>query len=335
VNAPPPNNNHNDQNDDHEIAVLLAQLKAIPSRAARERVFASLQEEFSAPRARTARRIPMRWAMAASAAVVLLAGFGWRGMPAPELVARAEALDGRIESRAGNWLARTKDLAQGEAVSAGSTLDVGEGAGVLLRVSPDLTVRLAENTRARFKAADELELTHGQAFIDARPGAQAPLRVLTPYGEVTHLGTQYQVRAGAQELEIAVREGRAQLKAGQLTAVTEAGHWLLRRAAAAPLTGELASDDPRFEWIGTLPSEFKLEGATLASFLAWFQRETGIKPIYSDGIDAGKFAQVQLKGSIEHLEPFEALSYVLATADLAWHREGAKVIIEKRLAGTG
>ena len=44
---------------------------------------------------------------------------------------------------------------------------------------------------------------------------------------------------------------------------------------------------------------------------------------------------MQLKGSIEDLEPFEALSYVLATADLAWHREGAKVVIEKRLAGNG
>src|SRR6185295_14059950 len=115
------------------------------------------------------------------------------------------------------------------------------------------------------------------------------LRVITPSGEVTHLGTQYQVRAGDHEVEVAVREGRAQLKTADLTAVAEAGHWLLHRdSAGAPLTGQIAADDARFEWIGTLPSEFRLEGSTLDAFLSWFHRETGLTPIYSDGIDAGQ-----------------------------------------------
>src|SRR6185295_11487142 len=144
------------------------------------------------------------------------------------------------------------------------------------------------------------------------------------------------VRAGAHEVEVAVREGRAQLTSGAVTAVAEAGQWLLQSdASAAPLTGAIDNADARFEWIGKLPTDFKLEGSTLAGFLAWFQRETGLVPIYSDTVDAGESAQVQLKGSIDDLEPMEALSYVLATADLAWHREGAKVVIEKRLAGAG
>jgi hypothetical protein len=272
----------------------------------------------------------------AGIAIASLAGWMWSEVRAPVRVASVEALDGVIESRDSSLFGRKSELTAGGSVAAGSELRVREGAGVLLRISPDLTVRLAENTRARFDAADAIELSQGQAFIDATPGARAPLRVITPSGEVTHLGTQYQVRAGDHEVEVAVREGRAQLKTASLTTVAEAGHWLLHRdSAAAPLTGEIAADDVRFEWIGTLPSAFELEGSTLAAFLAWFHRETGLTPIYSNGIDAGRFAQVQLKGSIEGLEPFEALSYVLATADLAWHREGAKVVIEKRLAGNG
>jgi hypothetical protein len=132
-----------------------------------------------------------------------------------------------------------------------------------------------------------------------------------------------------------VREGRAQFTAAGATRVAEAGEWLLHRDAAEPVIGKIAPADTRFEWIGKLPTEFRLEGATLAGFLAWFQRETGLTAIYSDSIDAGQFTQVQLKGSIDDLEPVEALSYVLATADLAWHREGPKVVIEKRLAATG
>jgi ferric-dicitrate binding protein FerR (iron transport regulator) len=330
MNAPP------DDADDRETAALLAQLKVAPSPAARERAFAQLQQEFAAQQARPPRRHGRRWAIAAGVVLALFAGWTWRSSRiAPALVARVEALDGVIESRDGSLFGRAARLVDGGAVAAGSELTVHDGAGALLRISPDLTVRLAESTRARFAAADVLELDEGQVFIDATPGAVAPLRVRTPSGEVTHLGTQYQVRAGSHEVEVAVREGRAQLRTASRTTVTEAGHWLLHRDSAPPLTGNLASDDPRFEWIATLPTGFELEGSTLGAFLAWFHRETGLTPIYSDGVDPGNFAQVQLKGSIDDLEPFEALSYVLATADLAWHREGAKVVIEKRQAGNG
>lgn len=322
--------------DERETAALLKQLGVTAPAAARERAFAKVREEFAAIHAPAPRR-HWRWAAAAGVMLALYAGWAWQGMgAAPALtVAHVEALDGDVESTDGSFFGRDSRLVAGGNVSSGSELRVGEGAGVLLRISPDLTVRFAENTRARFDAADALVLASGQAFVDATPGANAPLRVITPSGEVTHLGTQYQVRAGEHEVEVAVREGRAQLKTLELTTVTEAGHWLLHRDASAPLTGEIAADDVRFEWIGTLPTDFKLEGSTLAAFLQWFHRETGLTTICSDGVDAGRFAQVQLKGSIDDLEPFEALSYVLATADLAWHREGAKVVIEKRLAGTG
>jgi hypothetical protein len=328
----------NTQPDDEEreLAESLSQLKVAPSAAARGLAFAKLQEEFQARSASARTRPSGRWVAAAGIVLALIAGWAWRSTQvAPAIVARVEALDGVVESREGALFGRHARLVAGGAVGAGTDLDVREGAGVLLRISADLCVRLAENTRVRFIAADELALDAGQVFVDATPGARAPLRVMTPSGEVTHLGTQYQVRAGVHEVEVAVREGRAQLTTPTRTIVTDAGHWLLHRDSAAPLTGELASDDARFQWIAALPTGFQLEGSTLSAFLAWFQRETGLTPVYSDGIDAGRFAQVQLKGSIDDLEPFEALSYVLATADLAWHREGAKVVIEKRQAGNG
>jgi FecR-like protein len=325
--------------EDRETSALLKPLRVAPTAAARERAFAALQQEFNSQHATVAaqpRRQTARWALAAGVLIALTVGVLWRGMQPAPMVARVESLDGRVAARGTEWLARDSQLVAEGPVPAGSTLRVAADGGVLLRLSPDLTVRLAANTNARLNAADELELTSGQVFIDATPGAHAPLRVVTPFGEVTHLGTQYQVRADAHAVEVAVREGRAQLKTGDATTVAEAGHWVLHGdSAAAPLTGAIETADARFDWIGKLPTEFKLAGSTLAGFLAWFQRETGLTPIYSDAVDAGQSAQVQLKGSIDDLGPMEALSYVLATADLAWHREGAKVVIEKRLAGAG
>lgn len=324
--------------EERETAELLGQLKVAPSAAARERAYAKLQQEFRAQHAPAPTRRFTRWAnkwtMAAAIALAITTGWLLRDAKHDALVARVESISGSVEIRATDSNAQA--LAEGGEISSGIILSTSDAGGVLLRVSPDLTVRLAAATQARFMAGDELELLQGQVFIDATPGAHTPLRVVTPYGTVTHLGTQYLVKLGTDGVEVAVREGRAQLASAAVTSVAEAGRWVLHRAAsAAPVAGELEPADPRFDWIGKLPSDFRLEGATLAGFLAWFQRETGLAAIYSPGLDAGQFAQVQLKGSIEDLEPLEALSYVLATADLAWHREGAKVIIEKRRAGAG
>jgi hypothetical protein len=135
---------------------------------------------------------------------------------------------------------------------------------------------------------------------------------------------------------VSVREGRAQIRTCKATTVAAEGEWMLHRDRdGAVHTGTLPVDDPRYEWIASLPTGFKLDGATLGQFLAWFHRETGLAPIYETGLDSGHLGEVQLKGSIDNLEPLEALSLVLATADLAWHRDGTKVIIEKRSATSG
>jgi hypothetical protein len=334
MNTPPPND------DERETAELLGQLKVTPSAAARERAFAKLQQDFGAQHAPEQPRTRSRWArgltMAAGVAFAIVGVWLLRDSPKESLVARVEAMTGSVDIRTLGMGQEPRPLAPDGAVPSGSTLITSDEGGVLVRVSPDLTVRLAAGTHARFMAADEVELTQGQLFVDATPGAHTPLEVVTRFGTVTHLGTQYLVKVAADGVEVAVREGRAQLASPAVTSVAEAGRWVLHRDAdAQPAGGDLEPFDPRFEWIGKLPTDFQLEGATLAGFLAWFQRETGLTPVYSPGLDAGRFAQVQLKGSIENLDPLEALSYVLATADLAWHREGAKVVIEKNQAGPG
>ncbi len=326
--------------EEREAAALLAQLRAVPAPAARERAFAQLQRDFTAlqppaarPSARGLERRSTRWAMAAGIAFIAFAGVSLIALRPTAVLARVEALDGDAVARASHWFSSDARLAAAADIHAGDSLTVGANGGVLLRISPDLTVRLAAGTHARFAAADRIELAGGTAFVDATPGAHAPLRIVTPHGDVTHLGTQYLVLSTPRFIEVAVREGRAQFGTAVPT-VVEAGHWmrLLRGPDNAPASGELGDSDVRFAWVAGLPSEFRLEGATLPQFLEWFRRESGLTPVYSAGLNTGDLASVHLRGSIEHLEPLDALSTVLETADLAWHREGAKVIIEKRPA---
>jgi len=327
---------------ERETAGLLGQLKVAPSPAARERAFARVAAEFATLQASTRnsttaapRRRAPRWALAAGVATLAVAGAWFMNRPGP-VVARVESIDGVIDAQAPGWLSRPSTLTADAGITAGTTLVVADRAGALLRISADLTVRLGAGSRARLVASDTIGLDEGQAFVDAVPGAHAPLRIVTPQGAVTHLGTQYLVTAAPDRVEVAVREGRAQLTTAGASAVAEAGQWLLRRAGdAAPQSGSLVAGDARFDWIAALPTDFKLDGATIDQFLAWFHRETGLNPVYKAGVDTEHLRAVRLRGSIDNLEPFEALKFVLETADLTWHREGASVVIEQRAsAGT-
>jgi len=321
--------------DERETAALLGQLKAEPSAAARERAFAKLSQEFHAAPAR-AFSSTRRWAVAAAVVVVVAGGMTWQALQPTAAVARLEALDGSLVAHGAHWFSGDTRPRAGAVLSAGDSLTVSNDSGALLRLSPDLTVRLAAGTHVQLGSPEEIELSVGEAFVDATPGAREPLRLVTPHGVVTHLGTQYLVRSELNEIEVSVREGSAQLKSGQATTVAAAGEWMLHRDRDGGVhTGKLPPDDARFDWIAALPTGFKLDGATLGQFLTWFHRETGLAPIYAEGLDGGHLGEVQLKGSIEDLEPLEALSLVLATADLAWHRDGEKVIIERRLAKAG
>ncbi|MEJ0085825.1 MAG: FecR family protein [Pseudomonadota bacterium] len=323
--------------DERETAALLGQLKAEPSVAARARAFAKLSEEFhAAARPAGAFSATRRWAVAAAVVILLGAGMTWQALQPGADVAHLEALDGSLVSQGAHWFSGDTQVREGAALSAGDSLTVSNDGGALLRISPDLTVRLAAGTHVRLDRADEIELTVGEAFVDATPGTHSALRIVTPHGVVTHLGTQYLVRSERNEIEVSVREGRAQLQTGQATTVAAAGEWMVHRDRDGGVhTGSLPVDDARFDWVAALPTDFKLDGATLGQFLAWFHRETGLAPIYAEGLDGGHLGDVQLKGSIDDLEPLEALSLVLATADLAWHRDGAKVIIEQRSAKAG
>ena len=327
--------------DEAQTAALLGTLRSEPSVAARERAFASLRQEFAVAAASTdtaaAARRSARWPIGIAAAILLVmsGGLTFQAMQPGQRVARLEALDGALVSHGAHWFSRDMQADVGAILAAGDSLLTRDG-GALLRLSPDLSVRLASGSRARLRGADEIDLIAGEAFVDATPGTHAALRIVTPHGEVTHLGTQYLVRSGPDEIEVSVREGRAQLKTAEATSFANAGEWLRRNDRdSAVRSGKLPAGDTRFEWIAALPTDFKLEGATLGEFLSWFRRETGLSAIYAEDLDSGHLSQVQLKGSIENLEPIEALSLVLATADLAWHRDGTKVIIERRPANTG
>jgi ferric-dicitrate binding protein FerR (iron transport regulator) len=320
-------------------AVVRRALPREPDQAARDRARAAVMAEWQA--ALAARRKPAsrdsdpashrrtgrapRFALAAS---LLLAGvaalFAWfhaQQPPAGPLVARIEQ---------GGLVADGALLGPGADVASGRVVAAASDTGALLRLGPALTLRLAAGTEARLASAARVELEQGRLFVDAGPGAGAALEIATLIGEVRHLGTQYEVVASGDAVEIAVREGRVRLaSAAGPTIDASAGELLQARRDETPRRQVIADPEARFAWIAALPTPIAIEGLPLAAFLEWYARETGRTVVFASGDVEQEAAVDILRGSVDGLAPEAALDVVAASAGLAVERRAGTLLIHR------
>lgn len=305
-----------DKDDWSEIdeARLRRLMGAVPREApdptARARAFEAAHAEWRQLQSQVAKPRPAgpaRWLAAAAVAVIALAGLLWLQPFAPPL-ASLERAYGSVTGAGG-------PLATGAPLRRGATLVTAADSGVLLRYSPDLTVRLDAGTRVTLERADRLQLEGGRVYVAVTPGAAVPYVVHTAAGDVHHLGTRYAVRARGAELEVAVREGAVQVEAGSHAERAVAGE-ALRIDAGGGVERSVLADDAPWAWVEKLPTPIVIEGKSLAQFLRWYAAETGRPVAFADDGTRVRAASAVLHGSVDGLPPAEALAIVVASVDL-------------------
>lgn len=82
-----------------------------------------------------------------------------------------------------------------------STVTLADGSRISLNVDTTVSVRMRRRAR-------ELTLVAGEALFEVEPGPQRPFRVHAGSGEVTALGTSFQVRKHEDQITVTVVEGR-------------------------------------------------------------------------------------------------------------------------------
>lgn len=248
-------------------------------------------------RRRARRTLP--WALAAS--VLLALGLGWwLWRPAPPAVPVA-----RVESVAGSG------LAVGEEVLEGAEIETGEGHATL-RMTAGPSLRLDAGSRVRLVSASVVELQRGAVYLDSQTtGAVA---IHTPFGVVTDVGTQFEVRllGEGEALRVRVREGA--VRVGSLSA-TE-GVELTLRADGSVTRQMVAAHGSPWDWVLQAAPPLAIEGLTLEEFLNRVARETGWTIRYADPGLAESAGTIVVHGDIGHLPPDQALEVVLPGAGL-------------------
>jgi ferric-dicitrate binding protein FerR (iron transport regulator) len=308
--------------DEPAIAALLRQVGARtrPDDAVARQVQDAVEAEWrELVAARRSRHTRTRW-LAAVASVAAVAVGAWLMWPAtsvaPVTVATLGPVVGEVELRDGDgpWRA----AGTGNVVTSASTLRTGRGGLAALAMASGVQVRLDSGTELAMNEHGSARLASGAVYVDAGHGQDRadPFVIDTPFGDVSHLGTQYVARLGSGSLDVAVREGRVEVRDGGQAYVADAGEQLTVSGAAV-VRAPVSPTSPQWDWIGGVTPPYNIEGRTVAEFLAWAGRETGRSVGYATPADAARAERVTLSGTVEGLPPRQAVAAVLATTSLS------------------
>lgn len=289
-------------------------------------------------------RVLLPVALAASLVLVLAVGWWMTVKKAPatlDHVASVELLIGEIRAQGPlEWEREAiPQLAIGDSVPAGAELTTigeldGQPALMALRLSGGQSVRLDTGTKVRFVSSRRLELERGAVYVDSEATAAGAgaVEVVTAFGTVQEIGTQFEVRVDdgeAATLRLRVREGTVSLLQGDASHSVATGEELTFHHDGSVARGTVERHGSAWKWILAAAPSLDIEGQTLRSYLEWVSRETGWRVRYADPALAESAATIELHGTIEGLAPDESASVVLPGSGLDYRVESGTLLVTR------
>jgi ferric-dicitrate binding protein FerR (iron transport regulator) len=221
------------------------------------------------------------------------------------------------------------ELAAGTAVE---TLPGDKPARLALRLTGGESVRLAADSKLTLASPLLLELELGAVYIDTgrRANEAAAVEILTPFGIVRDIGTQYEVRLTAGEdaaVRVRVREGAVVVSHGEEVYRAAGGEELTLRRDGSIAIDTVEPHGSEWAWVLAAAPGLEIEGQTLRSYLDWVARETGWTVSFTDESLERSAATIILYGTIEGLNPEESLSVILPGSGLDYRVENGSLAI--------
>lgn len=278
------------------------------------------------------------WTGAAAAIAVMTLVYGlWRqptddlGLTSrattPSIVAAVQYVTGAVQVRdSGNDGERL--LRPGESLLPGAVIITGPfGRGAV--VLPDgAEVRVDQRTTLRIEADHRFALDAGAVYVDttSRPAPGAPIHVSAQDAVVSDVGTRYEVRVFEDQMRVRVRDGLVQLRRGGRSHDAPAATELMmtRDDVRVTPTSTFGAD---WDWIVGAARAPRVDGRSLAEFLAWVERVSGREVRFEDRALERSVSSTIVYGTVEGLTVDEALDIVLPSCGLTHRIDNGTITI--------
>ena len=279
-----------------------------------------------------------RWAYALAAGVSALAigvtALIYTTPQTPDLVATTRIALGGVKMLAPghkDW----QSLGQADDIAPGSKLRTEADGRAALVLASGTSVRLNSTTVLTLLSSSYVELLAGRIYVDSGPVAKSDaILISTAFGELRDIGTQFEVNAGPQGLQVRVREGEVRLEhVDQQPQSVVAGNQLSIDAAGHATQMSFRTDDPAWTWAEALAAPFN--GRTVHEFLSWIARESGRRIRFvNDSVELASRTSTFGGGSASadtDLPPMEALAAHMVTTDFRYTlEEDGGILIRRR-----
>ncbi|MCB1055658.1 MAG: FecR domain-containing protein, partial [Acidobacteria bacterium] len=190
------------------------------------------------------------------------------------------------------------------------------------------SLRLDADTRLVVEDGARFLLERGAVYVDTGAERGVPVIVSTALGQVTDIGTQFEVRLGGgdESLTVQVREGAVEVSAAGATHRAAAGARLELHRDGSVARSALAPTAASWAWVSEVAPFYQLDGRTLRQVLAWYHRETGRSADLDPTVEP-EVLDDRLYGSAEGLAPDEVLALALAGSGLEARPDGDAVLV--------
>lgn len=282
---------------------------------------------------RKTKRHLISWSIAASVLLVLFAGFN-----AVRMNGIAEIPVASVGKSFGSiyMLGENSELLERNnvnVVAAGQTIITDADSGIAVAWAEGGSLRIDADTRVEFLGRDSIFLRSGRVYFDSQPDSlnrtaatEARLTIMTDYGSVTHVGTQYMARADARTLTISVREGEVRLESLSSIESASGGQQMQLRDGTTVSVVNIKPYGDHWQWIEKTSPAAVVDGRSVHEFLAWVSHETGMKLQYSDESIQTRAMEELLKGTVD-TDPTSALRIWMPTTDFEWEIDDGIILV--------
>lgn len=323
---------------DQEPDSVAALLRTVGKRSAPpsedyERIFEASR---SAWQRAVRQRVRRRWtySLAAGFAVMALIGvLGHFDRSSPPVLAgtltivTGPVFSGGTTAEDWNWLSGA-DVP----LMSGSRLRTDSSGRAALRLVSGAALRIAGASELILGRDARIELLDGRIYLDTH-GVDPGVEIVTRFGTLRDIGTQFEVYATDTSLRVRTREGAVTLSRGQSDSVLECGvsEELRIDRSGQVERGRIATFDPEWAWVETLAEAPSGPELSLRRFLDWVSRETGRRLRYDSPETEARVNQVVLHGTTPDLAPVQALEIALATTDFDYSlQEDGTILLRRR-----
>jgi ferric-dicitrate binding protein FerR (iron transport regulator) len=317
------------QDDAVERLIRIAGKRMLPPADLYERTF---QVATDALQRKVRRRLWRAYGVAAAGAI-LAVFLGWQLQSPPEVapsIAHIDRIIGPVSIRGedADWSLTDSSV---RAIARGMSIRTESASRAALTVGDRYSVRLAEATELRLLSSGRLQLVAGKMYVASLTEQGGTMVITTAAGEVSDIGTQFEVQLRPEGLRVRVRQGEVAIDRplGRLRGI--AGEELIVKMDGTIRRAKIQPDDAAWQWTQALAPTISIDGQPLTALLRWVERETG-RIIRFANVDVERAVNTTiLHGDIGSLAPMDALTVMLSTTDFR-HRilQDGTIIIESR-----